>query len=50
MEELRVKHLVLLGEYEDDAPEVANQPSIDTLITAVRCDEDVGDLRKQALQ
>lgn len=50
MEELWVKHLVFLGKDEDYAPQIADQPCVNALITTVGSDEDVGDLRQKAFE
>ena len=45
MEVFWLKHLVLLGEDEDDAPKVGDQPCVDRLIAAIGGHKDVGNLR-----
>jgi len=41
---------VLLGEHEDQAPEIANQPSVDRIITLVGCHENLGHDWNQSLK
>lgn len=50
MEVLRLKHLILLSKDEDNAPKVRNQPSVNRLISAICCDEDVWYFGKQAFE
>ena len=50
MEVFGLEHLVLLREDEHDAPQVADQPSVNRLVSTVRRHEDVGYFREQALE
>ena len=50
MEELRIEHLVLLSKDKDNAPQVADEPCVDTLIPTVRCDQNVWNLGQKSLQ
>ena len=42
VEKLGIKHLVLLCKDEHDAPQVADKPSVNRLVSTVRRHEDVG--------
>ena len=44
VEKLGIEHLVLLCKDENDAPKVADEPGVDTLVTAICCDQDIGNL------
>ena len=50
MEVLWIVHLVLLGEDENDAPQVRDQPRVDGLVAAVRRDQNVWDLWQEAFE
>lgn len=45
-----IVHAIFLREYEDETPEVADQPCINRIVSLVRCNKNLGHDWQQALQ